>query len=96
MNAFISHHIFFALFASWVILMSCVTLFLFAWDKMKSIKGSQKRVSEKTLLIFCAWGGSVGGLIGIYALRHKSKHFYFPLIAWQSLIIHSLVLILVF
>lgn len=69
---------------------SLITLFLFWLDKIKSIK-NKPRVSEKTLLLWSVVG-SLGALWGIYRLRHKSKHFYFPLIAWESLLLALLVL----
>ena len=32
--------------------------------------------------------GSIGGLCGMYLLRHKTKHWYFVVINFLSLIIH--------
>ena len=32
------------------------------------------RIPEATLLLIAAIGGSLGSLIGMYAVRHKTKH----------------------
>lgn len=48
------------------------TFLLFAIDKHRAIKG-EWRISEATLLVFCAFGGSIGGLVGMYVCHHKTK-----------------------
>lgn len=45
-------------------------------DKYKAIKG-RWRVPEKTLFLLSILGGSVGTWAGMYAFRHKTKHWYF-------------------
>lgn len=35
------------------------------------------RISEKTLFFTALLGGSVGTLAGMYAFRHKTRHWYF-------------------
>ncbi len=37
------------------------------------------RIPEKTLFLFAAIGGSIGGIAGIYAFRHKTLHKKFTL-----------------
>lgn len=69
---------------------SLISLFLYWLDKQKSIK-NKARISEKTLLLWSVVG-SLGALWGIYRLRHKTQHFYFPLLAWQSLVLNLLIL----
>ena len=49
---------------------------LMAIDKQKA-KLRQWRISEKTLLILALIGGSIGGILGMYTFRHKTKHWYF-------------------
>lgn len=92
MNSFFSSHIVFSCLLVWISFASLVTFVFFVFDKLKSLRKNQDRISEKTLLWLCVWGGSLGALGGIYILRHKSKHFYFPLIAWQSVILQILIL----
>ena len=47
-------------------------------DKRKAQK-KLWRIPEATLLTVAAIGGSVGSLIGMYTVRHKTKHFKFTL-----------------
>ena len=58
--------------------MSIVTLFMYKLDKAKAKKQAY-RISEATLLILPWLMGGIGGLLGIYSVRHKTKHWYFPL-----------------
>lgn len=37
------------------------------------------RIPEATLLLLAVIGGSVGSLIGMYTVRHKTKHLKFTL-----------------
>lgn len=57
-------------------IMSLITLGLYAIDKLKA-KYNGWRIKEKTLLLFPWFFGSLGGLLGVYLLRHKTKHWYF-------------------
>ena len=84
-----NHLAFFVLLGVWGI-GSLIALFLFWLDKKKSIK-DKPRVSEKTLLLWSVVG-SLGALWGIYKLRHKSKHFYFSLVALESCVLNVLIL----
>ena len=45
-------------------------------DKYKAIK-DKWRVPEKTLFLLSVLGGSIGTWAGMYAFRHKTKHWYF-------------------
>ena len=51
---------------------------LMSIDKQRA-KLNQWRISEKTLFILALIGGSVGGILGIYTFRHKTKHLKFTL-----------------
>ena len=73
------------LFALWAYLM-IINLTLFAVmgiDKARA-RARKTRVSEAALYTLALAGGSVGGIIGMLAFRHKTRHasFYlgFPLI----------------
>jgi uncharacterized membrane protein YsdA (DUF1294 family) len=39
-------------------------------------------VSEKRLFLLAALLGAPGGLLGMYAFRHKTKHWYFVAGFW--------------
>ena len=45
-------------------------------DKKKAKNGAW-RVKESTLFLVSFIGGSLGTLAGMYAFRHKTKHWYF-------------------
>ena len=58
-----------------VIYLLCINIVSFLAmyiDKKKAIK-NERRISEKTLLMLCVVGGSIGGFIGMYKFRHKTK-----------------------
>ena len=68
------------------VIMSIITLFMYKLDKAKA-KKQKYRISEATLLILPWLMGGIGGLLGIYSLRHKTKHWYFPLNNIMALIV---------
>lgn len=45
-------------------------------DKRRARRGSW-RVSERTLFLPAVLGGALGGLLGMKAFRHKTRHWYF-------------------
>ena len=59
-------------------------------DKWKARKNLW-RIPEATLMAVAALGGSVGSLLGMYAVRHKTKHLKFtvgiPLILGLQLLL---------
>ena len=58
-----------------------VTFIAFAWDKHVAESGNDhgKRAPEARLLGLCLIGGSIGGLLAMYLVRHKTKKWYFVL-----------------
>lgn len=56
----------------YLVCINVVTFFLYGADKWKAKKG-KSRISEKCLLCTAVFGGSVGGLVGMYTFRHKTK-----------------------
>lgn len=77
---------------------SIVTFIVFGVDKLRA-KKARRRISEATLLLLCAVGGSLGGLAGMYAFRHKTRHKKFvlgvPLILLAQVGIGILIAVLV-
>lgn len=60
-----------ALIAGFAIL-NLLTFFLFGLDKRRAVR-EKWRVSEKTLLLFCALFGAAGGWVGMKLFRHKTR-----------------------
>ncbi len=77
--------------------MSALAFCLYAGDKRKAKKGKW-RIPEATLLGFSFFGGALGGYVAMYAVRHKTKHWYFHIVnllglAWQIALLVYLVII---
>lgn len=58
---------------AYLVIVNVVSFLLMLIDKRKA-KKHRWRIRESTLLGVCAIGGSVGGLMGMYLLRHKTLH----------------------
>ena len=51
---------------------SLLTLILFGWDKLMAVK-DRRRIPEGALLFAALLGGGLGGLLGMYLCRHKTR-----------------------
>ena len=60
---------------------------LYGLDKLKAKRGAW-RISEATLLLVAALGGSVGALLGMELFRHKTKHWKFKILVPVFLALH--------
>lgn len=69
------------------IFISLITYIAYLIDKERAKKG-QWRIKEKHLLLLSVFMGSIGGLMGLYVVRHKTKHWYFIVINWLSFSLH--------
>ncbi len=70
--------------------MNVLSFLLFAFDKFLAKRQASFRIPEATLLSGICFGGAIGGLIGMYLLRHKThfaSKFHFALTVWLSLVI---------
>ena len=65
-------------FAIYLCIINALAFLLMHIDKKKAKKNSWL-IPEATLMGMCAIGGSVGGLVGMYLFRHKTKHIKFYL-----------------
>ncbi len=68
---------------------SLITIIFFASDKIKSKNEKRTRTPEAVLLSLISLGGACGGLVGIYAFRHKtcfSEKFQFAIGVWASFV----------
>jgi uncharacterized membrane protein YsdA (DUF1294 family) len=52
--------------------LNITTFFLFWWDKRAATQGD-RRIRERTLLLFALMGGSLGAVTAQHMLRHKTR-----------------------
>ncbi|MGN0377897.1 MAG: DUF1294 domain-containing protein [Suilimivivens sp.] len=64
------------LLLGYFIVINLIGFALMGIDKYKAKKRSF-RIPEATLFIVAIIGGSIGSIIGMYAFRHKTRHWYF-------------------
>jgi len=62
----------------YILLLSIIGFWSMWEDKKRAIK-RKYRLSEKTLFTIALLGGSIGSTWGMYAFRHKTKHWYFKI-----------------
>ena len=66
------------MFFGYLLIINALSFLLMLADKRKAQK-KLWRIPESTLLTAAAFGGSIGMLIGMYTVRHKTKHLKFTL-----------------
>lgn len=71
----------------YIIIMNVIGFLIMGIDKKKAEKHAW-RIPEKTLFLVSLIGGSIGTLLGMYAFRHKTKHWYFVIGMPLILIMH--------
>lgn len=64
------------IFFVWLLLASLISFLMMGIDKRRAVQ-HQWRISEKTLFLIALFGGAVGGTVGMYHFRHKTKHVLF-------------------
>lgn len=62
----------------YLLIINAVGFLLMLVDKYKA-KKKLWRIPEATLMGVAAMGGSIGSLIGMYSVRHKTKHLKFTI-----------------
>lgn len=77
---------------AYLVLLNLVGFALMGIDKYKA-KKHLWRIPEKTLFLASILGGSIGTLIGMYAFRHKTRHWYFVLGMPAILILQAAIVI---
>lgn len=63
-------------FLLYLLLINALGFLLMLIDKWKAKRG-RWRIPEATLMGVAALGGSIGSLLGMYTVRHKTKHIKF-------------------
>ena len=74
-------------FLIYILALSAITFIVYAIDKIKAQKKAW-RIPEKALLTLSFIGGALGGLVAMYTVRHKTKHWYFVAVNVISIGIH--------
>ncbi|MCQ2516381.1 MAG: DUF1294 domain-containing protein [Saccharofermentans sp.] len=62
--------------AIYLVLINIITFITYGMDKRLAIK-HKWRISEATLILLAAIGGSIGAFLGMQVFRHKTKHMKF-------------------
>lgn len=62
----------------YLLTVNAIGFLLMLTDKHRARK-NRWRIPEATLMTVAAIGGSLGSLLGMYAVRHKTKHLKFTL-----------------
>lgn len=65
-----------ALAGLWLLLANLLAFALMGFDKRRARRGG-RRVAELTFFSLALLGGSLGAILGMYAFRHKTRHWYF-------------------
>lgn len=80
----------------YLILINAIGLILMLVDKHRARK-NRWRIPEATLLLIALLGGSIGSLLGMYTVRHKTRHLKFtvgiPVILALQIVAAVLILI---
>lgn len=79
----------------YLVIINALAFLLMLIDKRKA-KKNRWRIRERTLLGVSAIGGSLGGLLGMYLLRHKTLHKRFAIGIPLMFVVHIILLCLLF
>ena len=77
--------------AAILVVMNVLAFALMGIDKAKAKAGAW-RIPEKTLFLVTALFGGLGGTLGMFFFRHKTKHWYFKL-GFPALLVVQIVLL---
>lgn len=78
----------------YLLAINIITFLIMWWDKHEAKVGDW-RVSEKTLFMLVLIGGGIGGIIGMYTFRHKTKKWKFT-IGLPVILILEIILVIIF
>lgn len=81
----------------WIVIaiMNLLSYLLMGLDK-RAAQDGRWRIPEKTLFLVTALFGGLGGTLGMYAFRHKTKHWYFKVFFPLLLIVQIVILAMLF
>jgi uncharacterized membrane protein YsdA (DUF1294 family) len=86
---------------AFLLIMNIISFSMMATDKKRAQKDKthshpETRIPEKSLFLATALFGGVGGCLGMYLLRHKTKHWYFALFFPLMMIIQIAALVFLY
>lgn len=70
---------------------NAIVFLVYAYDKSSSAK-RQWRIPESTLILLALAGGGLGAFLGMYVIRHKTRHLKFKLVVPLALVVQLAVL----
>ena len=82
-------------YLAFVAAMSLIAFFTYLSDKKRAMRGKW-RIRESVLLGLGFLGGAAGALISMNLFRHKTKHWYFWVVNFISLLLHFALAIVIY
>jgi uncharacterized membrane protein YsdA (DUF1294 family) len=70
---------------------NAIVFLVYAYDKSSAAK-RRWRIPESTLILLALAGGGMGAFLGMYMIRHKTRHLKFKLVVPLALVIQMAVL----
>ena len=83
-----------AIIAVLLVILNIVSFSLMAYDK-RCAQSGKWRVPEKVLFLSAALFGAIGGTLGMYVFRHKTKHWDFKAFFPAMMILQIVILVYV-
>ena len=81
-------------FIIYIIIINIICFIAMWLDKRKAQKGKW-RISEGALFILALIGGSIGGILGMYTFRHKTKKKIFT-IGFPIILILQIIIVIIY
>ena len=78
-----------------VVIINAASFWLMRYDK-QCARQNKRRVPERTLFLVTGLFGGLGGVLGMWLCRHKTKHWYFRLFFSMMLVAQIAVLVFLF
>ncbi len=75
----------------YLLIVNITAFCLMGYDK-RCARQQKRRIRERTLLLWCVVGGSIGGLLGMKGFHHKTRHKKFTIGIHAILLIHIFII----
>ena len=82
------------IFVAYFLLIQIIAIAVTVSDKRRSVK-RKRRISENSLLLIAALGGSISMYITMIFIRHKTKHKKFMLLLPFIIILHTVLVYII-